>query len=143
MQHNYYKFPLNATALIQNRSIEKSNIEVSIANYIHLIMTTRFGECHFDPSFGSAIWDVDFNNIGSDNKLRTMVLESLIKSLKTYETRLSNIEFDVHIAQEEINLRREKSRIKKGVSISVNGVIKKINEAFSYKEHFFIAPLSY
>jgi phage baseplate assembly protein W len=143
MQHKYYKLPLNATALINNGSVEKSNIEESVANYIHLIMTTRFGECNFDLSFGCAVWDVDFNNISSDNKLRVIVSDSLVKSLKKHETRLSNLEFDVNIEQEEINIKREKSRIKKSVYIMVKGVVKKTNEPFKYVEHFYIAPLSY
>lgn len=143
MQHKYYKLPLNATSFIKNRSVETASIEESIANYIHLIMTTRFGECNFDSSFGCAVWDVDFNNISSDNKLRVIVSDSLVKSLKKYETRLSNLEFDVNIEQEEINIKREKSRIKKSVHILVKGVVKKTNEDFSYREHFYIAPLSY
>ncbi|KAB1067298.1 GPW/gp25 family protein [Tamlana haliotis] len=143
MQHTYYKLPLNTSALISNKPVEKIQIEASIANYLHLIMTTRFGECHFDPTFGTAVWDVDFNNIASDNKLRGILIDSLVKSLKTYEIRLSNLEFEVHIEQEEINSKGQKSKIKKGVYILVKGVIKKINENFSYKEHFYIAPLSY
>ncbi len=143
MRYKYYKLPLNATSFIKNKPINVCNIQESIANYIHLVMITRFGECSFDDSLGCAVWNIDFNNISSDNKLRTIVAESLLKSLRTHEKRLFNLEVDVEIKQEEIDKNKKKSRIKKRIYILVDGVIKKTNEDFNYKEHFYIAPLSY
>lgn len=143
MQYKYYTLPLNATAFIKNKPVKVCSIQESIAGYIHLIMTTRFGECLFDTFFGCAVWNVDFNNVASDNKLRGIITDSLMKSLKYYEKRLSSLEIDVKIEQEEINSKQTKSRIKKRVYILVNGVVKKTNENFNYNEHFYIAPLSY
>lgn len=143
MQYKYYTLPLNAVSLIKNKPLVTCNIQDSIANYIHLIMTTRFGECNFDSFFGCAIWNVDFNNIASDNKLRVIISDSLIKSIKQYEKRLLRIEVQVDIEQEEVYNKQKKSRIKKRVYVLIKGVIKKTNEDFSYNEYFYIAPLSY
>lgn len=143
MNNKYYKLPLEATSFIKNKSIKVCNIEESIGNYIHLLMTTRFGECNFDTSFGCLVWNIDFNNISSNNKLKTVVADSLIKSLRRHEKRLSNIEVNVEIKQEEIDNSNKKSKIKKKVYIVVTGVVKMTNEAFNYKEFFYIAPLSY
>lgn len=115
----------------------------SIANNIHLIATSYFGECTFDDSYGCSIWNIDFDNLKSTNKLKSLIEESLIDSLKIHEKRLTHVRVSVRIKQEELNLNEQNNRIKKRVDINVKGKIKKIDEDFSYIEHFFIGPLSY
>ncbi|OBQ56619.1 GPW/gp25 family protein [Tamlana sp. s12] len=143
MTVTYYKLPIQARGLMTNASSEMVSLEESIVNYLHLIMTTRFGECQSDASFGCALWDVDFNNMGSNHKLRAVIADSLTKSLKHYEKRLSQIEINVNIEQDEMDGRATVSRVKKMVLVHVIGVINKTNENFTYKAHFYIAPLSY
>jgi len=134
--NNYYKLPINANALIKNKSHATSN-------NIHLITTSYFGECSFDDTYGCSIWNIDFDNLKSTNKLKSIIEESLYTSLKRHEKRLSKLAITVKIKQEEITATGQNNRIKKRVDIAVKGKIKKIDEAFSYVEYFFIGPLSY
>ncbi|WP_452224806.1 GPW/gp25 family protein [Lacinutrix chionoecetis] len=143
MNNNYYKLPINAQALIKSKTHGTCDISNSIANNIHLIATSYFGECSFDDTYGCSIWNIDFDNLKSTNKLKSIIEESLFESLKRHEKRLSKIAITVKIRQEEINPNGQNNRIKKRVDIVVKGKIKKIDENFSYIEYFFIGPLSY
>ncbi len=143
MQQQYYTLPLDANALIKNESIDTCTIKDSIANHLHLLMISSFGECHFDPTFGCAIWDVDFNNVANDTKLVLIIKDSLYNSLKNHEKRLSKIDITVKIQQEERSAIKAVSRVKKRVVVVINATIKKTNERFTFQEGFFIGPLSF
>jgi len=143
MNNNYYKLPINAEALVNSKSHDTCDLSNSIANNIHLISTSYFGECSFDDTYGCSIWNIDFDNLKSTNKLKSIIEESLYNSLKRHEKRLSKLSITVKIRQEEINFNGQNNRIKKRVDIVVKGKIKKIDENFSYVEYFFIGPLSY
>ena len=95
------------------------------------------------PLFGCAIWEIDFDNLKSTNKLKSLIVDSLQESLKKHEKRLSNIKVEVKIMQEEILNNDSINRIKKRIDLKVKGKVKKTNEVFSYVEYFYIGPLSY
>lgn len=140
---NYFKLPLNLGALIKNDEYKKCNLENSISTHIHLINTTYFGECTFDESYGCSIWDVDFDNLSNVNKIKVTITDSLMKSLKKHEKRLSKTSIEVKIKQEELSSSKTGVIIKKKVTIKVKGRIIKTDESFFYEENFYIGPLSY
>ena len=143
MDANYYTLPLKTIDFITNKTHNVCVINESISHHIHLINTTYFGECTFDESFGCSIWNVDFDNLKSQNKLKELINDSLLFSLKRHEKRLSDIMVNVRVMQEEISDAKVINRIKKKVDINITGKIKKTNEEFSYVEYFYIGPLSY
>lgn len=75
MASNYYQIPLKAGKIIRNKELDKVSIKQSVVSFIHLITTSYFGECHFDESFGCSIWNVDFDNLTSTNKLRNIIAD--------------------------------------------------------------------
>tara|TARA_R110000751_G_scaffold135_1_gene515 strand:+ start:6093 stop:6476 length:384 start_codon:yes stop_codon:yes gene_type:complete len=125
-----------------NKAHDKCSIKESISHSIHLLTTSYFGECTFDDTFGCSIWNVDFDNLSSVNKIKSVISDSLLESLKNHEKRLTNVYIDVSIKQEEIT-QKESSIVKKKVSLKIIGKVKKTNEDFMYKEYFYIGPLSY
>jgi len=143
MQKNYYELPLKPSNFYSKKEHNVCNIKESIAHYVHLINTSHFGECSFDDTFGCAIWEIDFDNLKSTNKLKSLIVDSLQESLKKHEKRLGNIKVEVKIKQEEILNNDAINRIKKRIDLKVNGKVKKTNEVFSYVEYFYIGPLSY
>jgi len=143
MNTNYFSLPFDVKRIISNSEHNKCTIKESIANYIHLLTTSYFGECTFDDTFGCSVWDVDFDNLASVNKIKGIIGESLIESIKNHEKRLTKVAVDVMIRQEEVSDEKSANRIKKKVSIKIKGVIKKTNENFLFNEYFFIGPLSY
>jgi len=141
MTTSYYILPLD-TKLILEKSIPKGNITQSIQSFIHLIATSHFGEYAYDETFGSEIWNVDFNYLKKKNTLKGDIEESLEESIERHEKRLDKIKVEVDIQLAELE-GSGVNRIKKRVIIKINGVIKKNNEPFSITEQFCIAPLSY
>ncbi|MFD0862848.1 GPW/gp25 family protein [Sungkyunkwania multivorans] len=138
---SYYKLPLEVSKIVKNNDLQKCDIKQSIVHFVHLITTSYFGECTFDESFGCSIWNVDFDNLTSTNRLRNIIAESLEESIEKHEKRLDKVSIRIDIKQEE--LKSTFNRIKKRVDIRVKGVIKQTNEPFQSLEKFYIAPLSY
>ncbi|MBQ4821284.1 GPW/gp25 family protein [Aquimarina sp. MMG016] len=143
MNISYYKLPLETSKITSNKELDKCSIMQSIVGFIHLITTSYFGECTFDESFGCSIWNVDFDNLTSTNKLRNTISESLVESIIYQEKRLKKVNVEVMIEQEEFQNRGKLNRIKKRVDIKVVGVVSQTNEPFSCVERFYIAPLSF
>jgi len=143
MSKRFYKLPIKPDSFFTKKEHDKCEIKQSIAHYIHLINTTHFGECTFDDSFGSSIWELDFDNLKSANKLKSLIKNSIEDSVKTHEKRLTNINVDIKIKQEEILNADAVNRIKKRVDLVIKAKVKQTNEDFKYIEYFYIGPLSY
>lgn len=143
MSSKYYTLPLIAKKLISRKVHELCSLNQSISHHIHLINTSYFGECTFDDTFGCNIWIIDFDNLKTSNKLKSLIQASLHESLTRHEKRLHSIEVNVRMKQEELTGLEDSNRIKKRLDIRINAKIKKTNEAFSYVEYFYIGPLSY
>ena len=143
MVNTYYQLPLSTERILNKKESEYCTIKQSIRGYIHLIITSHFGECTFDPSFGCSIWNIDFDNLTGTSKLRDTISESLSDSITSQEKRLKKVSIKVFIKQEEFTGSKSLNRIKKRVDIAVTGVIKQTNESFTSKDSFFIAPLSF
>ncbi|PID68429.1 MAG: hypothetical protein CR968_01805 [Flavobacteriia bacterium] len=143
MYKKFLTLPIDAEKFLKNREFDKCGLKESIIFNIHLINTTYFGECSFDETFGCAIWDIDFDNLSSTNRIRNRIIESLSTSLKSHEKRLSDISVDVKIRQEELIYSKQNILVKKKVIIRIKGKIRKTNEDFYYQDIFYIGPLSY
>ncbi|MDC1161810.1 GPW/gp25 family protein [Tenacibaculum sp.] len=143
MTRSYFTLPFNAKKIIKNEEHHKCDLKQSIVHQIHLINTTCFGECSFDESFGCSIWEIDFDNLSSTNRIKEAIIKSLLESLKKHEKRLSKIAIEVDIKQEELSGLAKNTIVKKKVVIKLKARIEKTNENFSYQEYFYIGPLSY
>ncbi|WP_346882972.1 GPW/gp25 family protein [uncultured Algibacter sp.] len=143
MNSRFFTIPLDTNKIISNKEHATCDMKESIAHFIHLITTAYFGECTFDDTFGCSIWDVDFDNLTSTNKIKTFITDSLFDSIKRHEKRLTQIDVHVVIKQAEIKTSTASNIIKKKVSIKVLGKVKKTDEDFLYNEFFYIGPLSY
>lgn len=143
MSNNYFTLPFNSKKIISNQEHAKCDIKSSIAHNIHLITLSYFGECTFDDSFGCSIWNIDFDNLSSSNRIKSIIIESLSSSLKKHEKRLHKLDITAHIKQKEIAALYKSNVVKKKVTIVVKGKVKKTNEGFYHVEEFYIGPLSF
>jgi len=143
MIKSYYNLPLQTKKIVTNKEANQCDLKQSIKNYIHLITTTHYGECAFDENFGCFIWNIDFDNLTTSNKLRDLISESLHDSIVSKEKRLKNISVKVFIEQDEFSTDSKLKRVKKRVDIKINGTIRLTDERFAAVERFYIAPLSY
>lgn len=141
--NSYLTIPLQTKVLFEGGDHPTCDLNMSIAHCIHLVNTTSLGECSFDEDFGTEVWNVDFDNLKSRNKIKTTLRDAILKSIKRNEKRLKDIRVDLQIKQEEINTVNSSNRIKKRVDIGIVGKVVKTNENFNYSEYFYIGPLSY
>ena len=115
----------------------------SVTKNLELLITTRFGEHRSDPSFGCEIWDLDFELIISASLWEEKLRQSLLKSITTHETRLSNIDITVAINDmEKFNGIRQFVEIKKRVEIEIFGMLHKTGEPVHFRTNLFLSPLS-
>lgn len=142
MKQQFYSLPLSFAGVMQKKELPMCALQQSVAQHLHLIITTAFGELPTDENFGCSIWDHDFDNITSTHKIKEYIRQSLQDSIERYEKRLYNVRIDLLIRQEEItNLNGY--RIKKKITITITGWLQSTSEKFVYEDSFFTGPLSY
>lgn len=129
-------------AIVNKKDAHKISIDNSISQQIFLISTTALGECKFDETFGTEIWEMDFDLLKTDNSLKEFIVSSMKKAIVMHEKRL--LLEDVEVSVKDHNLGTiGKRRMKKRVVISVKGQILETNRPFLFQNSFFVGPLSY
>jgi len=141
MAKEFLKLPLNAEQLTSQQNLKRCTLSESVADMLHLITTSHFGEFKQDESFGNELWERDFEAIDNVQVFREELAGALEKSYKMHERRLNNIKVSVEFDQVMTKIMNR--RIKQRIRIQIQGTLKKTNEDFSHKEVFFIGPLSY
>ncbi len=144
MPDDYFKLPLRLDLIVKGGSEGRHSpaeltcsLDESIHNNVYLIVTTQFKEARYDPQFGSAIWDEDFNS-GNDQIyiLWTDRIESSIREgIRRYEPRLER-------AKVEVYLNREGSLdAHKRLIIRITAEIRKSNHRpFVFQQEIAVAP---
>jgi phage baseplate assembly protein W len=143
MNNRFYSLPFDVEILMQRKEHPKCSLQHSIAQHLHLILTTAFGELSADENFGCGIWEYDFDNITSGHKLKELIKQSLLKSVQQYEKRMNNVRIELLIQQEELADIIKGRRVKKRIDITITGSLQLTNENFIYADSFFTGPLSY
>jgi phage baseplate assembly protein W len=143
MSQEYYSLPLQLHKVITGEVAKKCSLKDSIAQHLHLIITTSFGELQQDDQFGCSIWDTDFDNLTATNKLRENIKLSIQKSVLAYETRLENVRVELFIKEQELHTKINGRQVKKQMEINILANNKITSELFTYNDTFFTGPLSY
>ena len=143
MKQQFYTLPLNFAGVMQKKEHATCTLQQSVAQHLHLIITTAFGELPADENFGCSIWDHDFDNLTSSHKIKEFIRQSLLSAIERYEKRLFNVRIDLIIRQEELTNHTNGCRIKKKITITITGWLLSTNEKFIYEDSFFTGPLSY
>lgn len=139
----YYQTPLAFGAVIEGKELPVCDLLTSVTKNLELIITTRFGEHRSDPTFGCEIWDLDFELIVSARLWEEKLRQSLLKSISTHESRLSDIDISVAITDmEKFNGIKQFVEIKKRVEIEIYGTLHKTGEPVHFRTNLFLSPLS-
>jgi phage baseplate assembly protein W len=139
----YYKIPFQFSEVMDGRELPVCDLITSVIENLELIIMTRFGEHRSNPGFGCEIWDLDFELIVSASLWEEKLRQSLVKSITTHETRLSDIDITVAITDlEKFNNFRQFVEIKKRVEIHISGVLHKTGEPVNFRTNLFLSPLS-
>jgi phage baseplate assembly protein W len=142
MKGQYYKLPLDLSRILQKKDMPVCNLEESVGQHIHLLITTVLGENKDDPDYGCQLWDADFDIKATNNEIKEQVENAIRLAIMKYEKRLVQIRVTAFVSQEELAMLSGK-KIKKKIKVSVNGTLAKNNNPFHYSSYFFVSPLSF
>ena len=142
MKGAFYKLPIDFKAIVQKKELEKTSIEHSIAQQVILLATTTFGECKFDETFGSKIWEIDFDLLMNEDTLKELISKTMKESLLLHENRIKVNELKVELSETSYIID-DANRAKKRVDIIIGATIKSTNRNFDFRGYFFVGPLSY
>jgi phage baseplate assembly protein W len=143
MPSGFLSLPLQLDIVSQRGLLSHCTVQQSIAQHIHLILTTSLGELVSDESFGCGLWDADFDNLSGRSKLKDGLVKALDTAIRSHEPRVEFTRTDLQLHQEELSPAGTSRRIKNRLDITISGVMKGTNEPIVYRDHFFISPLSY
>lgn len=143
MQTEYFSLPLNPGRIIRQQEHPKVSLQQSVMQHLHLLITTAFGEFSGDEAFGCGIWEHDFDNITSAHKLKEIIRQSLLNSIQEKEKRMNNLRVELFMVQEDAAGANGTRAVKKRMNITVTGVLILTNERISFKDSFYVGPLSY
>jgi len=140
---NYIKLPINFSDLVNGKPSQVCSYEESIAQYLMMMITSRYGEAVSRADFGSAIWELEFNQSVKVYEWEEEVQKSLEATIAKYESRLSDLKIDVALNQIDLDLNvDEPSQVRKQASISIEGKIKHSGTRFTFNTQLLVSPLS-
>ncbi|MGF6846946.1 phage baseplate assembly protein W [Chitinophaga sp. W3I9] len=142
MKGKYYQLPIDFSLLLQKKDMPAISLEDSIAQHIHLLITTVLGENKDDAQYGCQWWDSDFDIKASNNEVKEQIENAVKASITRYEKRISQIRVVAAVNQEELLLSSTR-KMKKKIRVTVSGNVTKNNHPFQYSSFFYISPLSY
>jgi len=139
----YIKLPINFSSLINGKASSSCSLEESIAQSIMMQITSRYGEVAGRPDFGSAIWELEFNQLVKVYVWEEEVKQSLIKTINKYEKRLYDVEITVNLSEfEGESSARHRRDIRRKADIFVTGKIVFQELPFHFNTTIYISPLS-
>ena len=144
MSNRYLKLPFRPDMLINRQEHPVCSLTESIAQHLHLLVTTYYGECKFDESFGSPIWEADFENISSINTWRNKTGKELEEIIQKYENRIVVPKVNINLFQEELVDKASSSKVmKRKVELKVTARIESTSEQFEFNTLFYLSPISF
>ena len=141
MAKDFLQIPLQAGIVTRQKELKRSTLTESVADMIHLITITHFGENKQDESFGNELWENDFETIDNIQAFKEKLAESLQIAVTQHERRLSGIK--VNVGFEQVMTTVYNRRVRQRIQITIEGTLRKTNEPFTHNEVFFMGPLSY
>ncbi|MDR0224628.1 GPW/gp25 family protein [Myroides odoratus] len=144
MQHTFLKFPFNPEcAMTEGVSLPTCSLAESIAQHIMLLVLTRKGENRFNPNYGNAVWDLEFDNAVTTVVWEQVFEESLLEQLTQYEPRICYPKIQVQVEYVEHNYgTKDFVEIRKKAKIGINAVLTEIGERFTFSTHIYLSPMA-
>jgi len=147
-----YQYPIQADRLMAAHSPASSvkgadehptyPLGMSIAQFLHLLLHTRPGELRSSPTFGCAIWDLEFDNDTPLAKWEISLMRSLLAAVREHEPRLADVQVQVQFAQPATADVSRQPVARQQAHISIRGVVALTGEAFRYATQLYLGQLA-
>jgi phage baseplate assembly protein W len=141
MKNSYYRLPLRLDRIIQKKQHETCQLNHSIAQNLHLIISTYRGEVAYSDDFGCSVWDEEFN-IQVNLRWKEILCDSLKQAVIQFEKRLLFNDVKVSMQEQTKFVEKENVRIRRIIQIEIAGTIRKTNEPLKFRDMIFISPLA-
>jgi len=141
MPRSYYKLPLRLDEIIRKKKLDSCSLTHSVAQNLHLIISTYRGESGFSEDYGCSLWDEEFN-IQLNPRWKEHLIDSLRETLIKFEPRLQVMEIKATLSEVNEAMSAEIFRARRSLGLEIRGVIKKTNESFHFRDSVFISPLA-
>jgi phage baseplate assembly protein W len=138
---NYYTLPLRADEILKKKQHGNCSPVESVAQHLHLIISTYHGESAYAEDYGCSIWDEEFRTQLSI-RWKEDVRQSVVNAIQKFEPRLQLADVRVELTEHESRTQQKNLRVRRRVIISITGTLKKTNEKFNFQKSLFISPLS-
>ena len=145
-QPKLYKLPISMVDLLAKKHLNSCDVKDSIAQNLHLILTTQFGSYSYDHEFGCPIWDMEYENVDFNQAFKDNLTKDLHACFSRYETRLTDIQVQIDFKIEELPQKQGKfgnKRIQRKLEIRVTGELIKTRDTFNFRHKVYLAPFSY
>ena len=144
MLGEFYSLPISFGDLMKKKDIPRCSLIQSVAQNLHLMLTTHYGENRNNPKFGCSIWENEFEVLSGNDSNKEGLRESIKKTIAMFEKRITNVEVSLDFKQEQlISKSGTEKRIKRKIEISITGNLVKTNESCSFNDKFFVGPISF
>ena len=127
--------------IIQKKKHPLCGLKDSIAQNLHLIISTYRGEAAFSDDFGCSLWDEEFN-LQLDIQWKENLYESLREAIDKFERRLKLIDLKASLEEQSEIVGKDRVRLRRRLKIEIYGIIRKTNEPFNFNDIIFISPLA-
>lgn len=136
-----YKLPLDLGKVCEKGKLIQTNVKSSIAQHIHILLSTKLKEYKFDNEYGAEIWKHDFAMIENSSEWKKSIEQSVRRLIQHHETRLNKIKVSIDFTQVESEIPYK--RMKQKLTIFVEGYLFKTNEHFRFSQEVFMSPFSF
>ncbi len=139
----YLKLPIDFSTMLKGNGRKECTVEESIAQYIMMQITSRYGEVAGRNDFGSDIWELEFNQLVKIYEWEETVRTSLLRTITKYEIRLTDLKVAVNLSEVDTNIDSKKySEIRRKAVINVSGNIVQTGIPFNFNTSIYVSPLS-
>ncbi len=144
MQNTFLRFPFDPEyAITEGLSLPTCSLAESVAQHIMLLILTRKGENRFNPDYGNAVWDLEFDNAVSAAEWERVFESSLLEQITRFEPRIIQPKIQVHIEYVEHHYgTKDFVEIRKKAKIGINAIVTEIGERFTFSTHIYLSPMA-
>jgi len=141
MREPYYRLPLRLDQVIAKEHPAMCGLKHSVAQHLHLIISTYQGESAFSHEYGCSLWDEEFN-IQFNLRWKDQVCESLKSAVSRFERRLDPEEINAYLEEKNERSGGIVVHLRRRLHIEIKGVLRQTNEPFHFRDTIFISPVA-
>lgn len=116
----------------------------SIAQSIHLLLVTAFGEYRYSKDFGFLIWDLQFDTLPETGVWIKKMGERFREAIENFEMRLTDVKVQIDLDQVEQRYENfsTNKQMKRLLKVNISGNLIATKEPFFFKETLTISPFN-